>query len=202
MKKALIAGAASLAIAAMPVVGVFAVGNDGTITDTLELEIENTCAMTIADAERTADTAKIADGAWGVADAGENATFTGTVIAGQEYVDFATTNFQIVCNDNDGYKVTVATTGFEATGVDSATYPWGYNAGQLATGEDSSWTIKSTGNAQTLTANSGDKNVVATRGNALTTAGESFAVSYSAKVASDQPAGVYTATAAYTFAQL
>ena len=202
MKKAIIAGAASAVLAAMPVMGAFAVSNGETITDTLNLEIENTCAMTISSTGRTADTNVITGGSWGNADASGNAAFTGTVLAGQEYASFASTDFQIICNDNDGYSVTVATTGFEANGVTAATYPWNYNAGGLATGSVSSWTIASTGNGQTLTANSGDKNVVATRSNALTTAGETFTVTYSAKTASNQPAGVYTATAAYTFAQL
>lgn len=202
MKKAIIAGAASAVLAAMPVMGAFAVRNGETITDTLNLEITNTCALTIADTGRTADTSKIADGAWAAADSNGNATFSGTVVAGQSYESFATTNFKVVCNDNDGYKVTVATTGFTAEGVTSATYPWAYAAGGLTTGNVSSWTIASTGNGQTLNADQGDKNVVATRTNALSNAGETFAVTYSAKTADNQPAGEYTASAAYTFAQL
>lgn len=203
MKKSIIAaGAASAVLAAMPVLGVFAVAHGETITDTIDLEIENTCAMTISSTGRSADTSVIADGAWGSADTDGNATFTGTVVAGQTYASFASTDFQIICNDNDGYQVTVATTGFTASGVTEGTYPWAYNAGGLATGDVSSWTIASTGNGQTLTANSGDKNIVATRSNALTTSGETFAVTYSAKTKNNQPAGEYEATATYTFAQL
>lgn len=202
MKKAIIAGAASAVLAAMPVMGAFAVSNGETITDTLNLSITNTCALTIADSGRTADQTKIANGAWAAADSNGNATFSGTVVAGQSYESFATTNFKVVCNDNDGYKVTVATTGFTAEGVTSATYPWAYAAGGLTTGNVSSWTIASTGNGQTLNADNGDKNIVATRTNALSTAGETFAVTYSAKTADNQPAGAYQATAAYTFAQL
>ncbi|MBQ3445188.1 hypothetical protein IJH23_00065 [Candidatus Saccharibacteria bacterium] len=98
MKKMLIAtGVASLAVAAMPVVGVFAADVTGS-TDTLEIKVNPTCSFTTGNQGETT----------------ESQTFTDTVLNGKKAAfkvggnAKATHKFNVVCNDNDGWKVTAA----------------------------------------------------------------------------------------------
>lgn len=202
MKKLAIAGA-SVALAAMPVVSTFAVTNGQTITDTLDLTIENTCAMTVANGGRTAAASVIANGAWGDADATGNATFTGTVVNNHLYTEFASTAFTLFCNDKDGYQVTVSASDFEKEGITStADYKWPYTKGSTGTAATlsssaSQWTLSSDGEGADLA-----NDVIAKRTTSLPVGGTIATVKYSAFVDSGQPAETYEAKAVYTFAQL
>lgn len=97
MKKKLIAGAASVALAAMPVVGVFA-ADVTTSTDTLEIKVDPTCSFTTGNQGETQT----------------SQTFTDTVLNGKKAAFKVSGSaktvhkFNVVCNDNDGWKVTAA----------------------------------------------------------------------------------------------
>lgn len=95
MKKTLIAGAASLALAAMPVVGVFAAT---TQTDNISVTVNNNCALTAA---HTNGSSK---GTW------SSNTLSVTMDPGSVDYNIGKTTLTITCNYASGYKVTVATT--------------------------------------------------------------------------------------------
>lgn len=214
MKKAIIAGAASAVLAAMPVVGVFAVGaSDGNsvYTDTLILTIDNACTFA-----RGATTNGHADGfgSWGdgtgtpaptAGQAGHVDTLSATVINGTIYdgesgngAALGTSTFVVNCNNQAGYDVTVATTGFTANTAANSTgaYAWGYSAGgTIANADNSSWTIASSHAGAALGTNKVAKAEAPV-------SDDNFTVTYKAAVDATQPADTYTASAEYTFAQL
>ena len=214
MKKTLItAGAASLALAAMPVMGVFAtngsVDNNGTLTDTLVLTIGDNCKFsrgTVADAsskhtvkstEPAPDTT-ITNGGWTTDGTNtDKDVFTAAVMNGESYTGIATSNFKVVCNNLNGYQVTVAPTDFSTSNISGAA-TWSYSTtGTYAAGDVSSWYITSDGEGQAMTGNSPK---VATKSTA--TAGSDITVTYNVKVSSTQQAATYSADAVYTFAKL
>ena len=204
-KKMIAAGAASLALAAMPVVGVFAldgsVGNSGVLTDKLVLTIQDNCAfsrgtVTADDDPDVKHTSGISGGSW--ATDSENTdldVFTADVQNGRVYDGIATSNFKVVCNNLQGYQVTVNPSGFTTTQISGAE-SWNYNGGAYA-GTGSSWYITSSHAGASLT---GDNRVVATE--ASSTQGSDITVTYNVKVSPTQQAATYNATAAYTFAKL
>lgn len=110
MKKKLIAGAASVALAAMPVMGVFAAAGDVTSsTDTLEIKVDPTCSFTTGNQGETT----------------ASQTFTDTVLNGKKAAFKVSGNaksthkFNVVCNDNDGWKVTAAGQDLSGTGTNA-----------------------------------------------------------------------------------
>ena len=195
MKKALIAGAASVALAAMPIAGVFAADTTTVKEDTLTLSIAEVCTFTRNATAHGTGADNPTGGAWGAS----NNTYSASVAINTSYAALATSSFDIACNDPDGYQVTVGTTGFTATGVSGDDYAWAYAAGgSLSTDGQSMWTLDSGSAAGKNLAN----NIVLKR-TAMPAGGtDSFTVTYGAYVDNNQPAGTYTATASYTFAQL
>ena len=142
MKKTLIAGA-SLALAAMPVVGVFAATTQ-TITDQVQITVSPVCSMRTGGDAGSPTTAgaslsKTVSGGTLVGDTGE--TWSGTP-----------STFTVTCNDTGGWKITaqgVASAQSEATAqtvlkaanntsTDIAT-------GTATSGETSNWAFKVTG---------------------------------------------------------
>lgn len=102
MKKALIAGAASLAVAAMPVVGVFAADTDVTSkTDTINVTIGEICTLV----GETAHGAGTAEGA--TAWTADKLTVTATNI--KQYPNIGTSTFKVTCNNNNGFSLTAVT---------------------------------------------------------------------------------------------
>lgn len=212
-KKMIAAGAASLALAAMPVVGVFAangsVNNNGVLTDKLVLTIADNCAFsrgTVASAsnKHTVNTetdpipdVSVTGGGWSTDGSNTDMDiFTAAVLNGQSYTAMATSNFKVVCNNINGYQVTVNPSAFTTSDISNAA-TWNYNAGGYATGDVSSWYITSNGEGQDMT---GDNRTVATKSSA--TNGSDITVTYNVKVSTTQQAATYNATAAYTFAEL
>jgi hypothetical protein len=121
MKKKLIAaGAASLAVAAMPVVGVFAAAgtNPSVHTDLLNITIDNVCsfgytsgsAINVTGVAHTPTTEGVwtssADPETGV----KTDTLRVTMVNGTANGNIGTTTLGIYCNNHAGYKVTSAFT--------------------------------------------------------------------------------------------
>ena len=91
MKKALIAGAASVALAAMPVVGVFAADTDITeVTDTLTVTINPTCSFNAQQG--------------GTAPNATN-TYSKVMTANGFDASFGVTTLTVSCNNAKGYTV-------------------------------------------------------------------------------------------------
>ena len=221
MKKALIAGAASTVLAAMPVVGVFAftpVGANTPVTDKFLMTVAESCTLTRVTAAGTdanghtnktnstdSNIASSSAAAWTLgADEGINTdTFSATLTAGQTYTDIATSNYSVTCNDPDGFSVTVNASNFTKSGQ---RHTWNYVNGEtLGEGTASAWTLTSNHPGKNL---SGDSFIVAKRAASSVEndtpehSNDTFQIKYSMRVASDQDTGTYEATAAYTLNQL
>ena len=219
MKKLAIAGA-SVALAAMPVVGVFAAPTLSH-TDTLNLNIAKVCTFgTVTSGAANDDDATThglgannpTGGAW------TNDSYSANVAVGNTYAALATTTFTVRCNNADGYTVkakagSVQGTGENAKGVlasgtnyiysgdgntyNAATAGTSYWNFSLATTEASGVAIE-TGyeTASALPAN--DTTVVVTGTNGNVQAGQKFTATYGAGIDNHQPAGTYTGTVVYT----
>lgn len=187
MKKLAIAGA-SLALAAMPVLGVFA-DDVQNITDNITVTVNPTCSF---------------DNNSGAASAaGEN--YTATVLNGAEasFNAGGVHNFFVKCNDTEGYTVSAtpsALTGeLPVTGTkNSIPYTTTYNA----TGTAGMWTAtvasNDSHNPTVVTPVPAAGGVIVTDGK---TNGTAFAVTYKAYVGTETPADTYTGTMTYLLAE-
>ena len=205
MKKKLIAaGAASLAAAAMPVVGVFAAPSSIEFTDNLSVSVDAGCTL---ENGGTSDgvfvdrsfSKNIAVGNYGVLES-----------AGTEANDNAT--MTIKCNTTSGtVTVTYKVNGGESTalaGPASASIP----ASAVVTGPTSGWAIKSNATSASTDPFAGEGASAsvagyyvapsAATGTFLTSTasaqGTSFNPSYRVYVAQGQAVGTYTGTVTYT----
>lgn len=196
MKKALIAGAASVALAAMPVVGVFA-ADITTVTDTLQITVDAACSINSV----TATTGN------------DDTTYTATVENGGT----ATFNhdsqhvFNVVCNNNAGWSVT-ASAPQDLSGTSGNLHEISYQASALpASATEGAWTATVSGTGVPATAEGNGiadasghiktaGGVIATQ--SVATAGSSFTVSYAAYVGTETAADTYTGTIGYTLATL
>lgn len=203
MKKLAIAGA-SLALAAMPAVGVFAADTDDlVITDTLQITVDATCTF-------SATTGGASTGTF-------DTTYADTVLNGQ-IADFKVSGsaksdhiFGVVCNNDDGWQVTASTPlALGASGVDTkhnivytaAALPAAnsetegkWNAIVSGTPVDAAYAVE---NQTGITAASGVKYISTAGGiiakEADSTDGSTFTVTYGAYVGTETPTGTYTAT--------
>lgn len=186
MKKTLIAGAASLAVAAMPVAGVFAAGM--TQTDNLEVVITKNCAI---------DTVSHADGAatW------EDGTLSKAIVAGNYEASFGSTEFTIICNNKDGWKVTAVADANLTTGSDNL--PLLFSA--ISNASESGYTV-TTSTSDATVSNTGimasASQIVAQSSTPTVSAGAKFTSSYAVAVADGQAAGTYEGSVTYTLAEL
>ena len=193
MKKTLIAGAASAVLAAMPVMGVFAV-ETGTVTDTVKLTVNKTCKM-----EAAATSAEYNLGAQ----------------AGGAYAAVSGSPMTITCNAASGWNLKATPSALTSSTTDQ-TIPFG------AYGTTTSvWSAiveldgNNTANAEvvngfddwTATATDGATQTIVTQNlsdtsGALPAAGLIIRPSYKAYVAADQAQGLYSGTILYTFTDL
>ena len=188
MKKALIAGAASLAMAAMPVVGVFAVDQ----TDTLRVTIDSSCSMSNIAHDNGDNTV----GTW------SGDTLSGTLNAGAYDANFGSTSMTVICNNSAGWEVTATTSDLVNAKSDKISPLASLAAG--TTGYN--WTVSQADGAG-LTIPTGAQGAAAegsvakynkpTDGN-----GKTFTVTYGISLAADVAAGTYSGTVAYTLNQL
>ena len=193
MKKSIIAaGAASVALAAMPVVGVFA-AQQATVTDTVNLTVSKTCMME----------ANAATGSYNLS--------TSTVA--HEYAAVTGTPMTITCNAQSGWNITASASALTADGTDQ-TIPFG----AYSTTGESVWSVSlaksgnDTNNA-TIAAGFDDYSATAAADTVVVSAnGETGAKkavsglvitpSYKAYGAAHQAAGTYSGTIVYTFNDL
>jgi hypothetical protein len=204
MKKALIAGAASVALAAMPVVGAFAAdpATSSTFTDTINVTVKGGCTLENSQQSEAGDYSK------------SNRTFTKEIAAGTlgylnaDAQGVAAEDAGVVhvsCNTQDSNKawtvslVVNGLTGNQATPVTIA-------GGDDISGPTSAWAIKS--NAKiTEGTNTFESNDFADYAPAVTNATflsiksdktAEFNPSYRVYIAPDQEPGTYTGTAVYS----
>ena len=176
MKKIIIAGTASMVLAAAPFVGAFATQAEdpAEITDTLTVNVNGACNF-----QRT-------DG---------NGTYTQTMAANALNDSFGTSTFTSTCNNGAGYTVTadfedLAHSTGDGTAIEYST--------TTPTAGSGTWTAyKSTATAGNIT-----NNGTAIETNAADPAGgTSFTVVYKVATHAIQTQGSYTGTATYTLAQ-
>lgn len=205
MKKLAIAGA-SVALAALPIMGVFA--DDTSVVDTIQITVSDTC--TIVEASTT-------DGL-----DNKDTTYAATLSNGQE-TSFASVHsgnhlFTVNCNDKDGWSFSATPTdltGYVAannstTNGDSIAFiaSSGYTAAvNNHEGTDGVWTatISATGLpsgvtiAQPSTAGSSNTIITATGAQA---GGVEITADYQAYVGTETAAGFYEGTITYALAAL
>lgn len=225
MKKSIIAaGAASVALAAMPIVGAFAAFSGGDFTDIIQTTVDDSCTFgrgTQA-AHATSDYHGTTTGAWNVNkdETGTDTPGTDTLSpaitvtphaaeAGATETTLGSSNFYVVCNDTDGYQVSVTTSALtNGTQTQASQHPWAYTYnGDPTSAAASYWRIVP-GDAQkpavdpSATTNYSDiaNNIISTKASAED--GHDFTVTYKAFAITGQDSGTYKATAVYTAAQL
>lgn len=222
MKKSIIAaGAASVALAAMPLAGVFADFSGGPFKDIIQTTVGETC--TFARGTQEAHTATVANyhaegQSWTL---GQDTTTTPDptveantdtlapvtvtpAAAGAAETPLGNSKFYVICNDQQGYVVTVNATDLTTT---SQVHSWNYaNDRSSSTGATASyWRITpSDGDIATdpTPTNFSDiaNNIISKRTSAED--GHDFSVAYSAFALTGQDSGTYKASATYTAAQL
>lgn len=205
MKKTLMAGAASVALAAMPVVGVFATQATQTVTDTLEVTISSACSFKRYGAEATGQTAEVAPNWDGPtteptkdndADLAQGAAFhkyTATLIPGQD-VTLGTSSFIAYCNDAGGYVVSVSTPALTNASNDTINYSGSALSGDSAEG----WTLKKDGSIFDNTV-SNALFIDGSSGPSAATTTVTATATYDVYTATTTKAGTYTGNVQYTF---
>lgn len=192
MKKTLILGAVSAALAALPVVACFA-----EVVDIVSVTVNPSCTIarlaygsdgTGEEGSHKNGTGTIA-GTWGSA----NSTLTVTMSNGTTTptnAPLGTSRFNVTCNDPDGYRVSVTTTDLTVDGTD-LTIP----ASTTYSATTSGWGVIYNG---AIYASTEGTTLVNAAG--VTTGGTAYEVGYGVGISSNQAAGTYTGTATYTVA--
>lgn len=208
MKKALIAGAASIALAAMPVVGVFAddpisVGHNGSLTDNFEVTIERSCSMSRkSGAEHTAGTgADSASKAWNTPYALSDTLSLGAVTAGAIY-SLGSSTFTVICNGTSGYQVNAVATNFAGPSSEDNINATDSAISAVPTGS-SVWTaVSSVDNTFVTSTDNENPDVVASSDDPTDNDGEDFTMTYTLGLKDGQASGSYTGSVAYTLVDL
>ncbi|MBR3324193.1 hypothetical protein IKG24_01475 [Candidatus Saccharibacteria bacterium] len=213
MKKTLTIGAASIALAAMPIVGVFAAQQTVTVTDTLQATITSACVFERYGESGAASQTDVTTGpAWngpttaGTADNDDTANpavppyhkYSATLKPGAD-VELGTSHFSGYCNDENGFEVTVDTPALSNGATTPSTLPFLSTAPAAATSEGYTITKGNGGTPAQFTNQTGD--TVFMSSNAPTD--ESTAVTetatYNVYTISTTKAGTYTGNVTYTF---
>lgn len=189
MKKSLIAASASaVALAAMPIVGVFA-AEVPSVKDTVKLTINEACRMEADSATKTVDLGSAAGGAYGEQ--------PGSVMT-------------ITCNKQTGWQITATATALTNAGT-SQDIPFGAYA---ESANASIWSAKlalggnNTGNAtiaagwNDYTATTASDTVVTSFVTDTAVSGLTVTPTYKAYTKASQPAGTYQGDITYTFVDL
>ena len=198
MKKSLIVGSASLALAAMPVVGVFATAQTETITDTLEVKVQTACEFVRYGVKgATEQTGVAVDPSWDGEDTAPGDQVTGkysvTIIPGAD-PELGTSHFTAFCNATNGYTVTVATPALVSTSSSSDTIPFSGTTVDATSGQG--WTLTKNGTTQiTATGATFMSNGSAT----YESSPDEATATYKVYTNSTVKAGVYTGDVVYTF---
>ncbi len=194
MKKSIIAAsAASVALAAMPVVGVFAADGTLTQTDTVVVTIDSACSLATSNTSGADYTATIANGAFNTAITGSTFTITCNDTAGWDLnaIGAGTANGDITKMDastnTDSDDIATGTT------LDGSVSNWAFKVAKGGT--DSSNVTLTTGYDAFSAIPSASTKIAtgtSTAGNATITA------TYGVGVSSTQSAGTYTGKVQYT----
>ncbi|MBR3323915.1 hypothetical protein IKG24_00020 [Candidatus Saccharibacteria bacterium] len=181
MKKSLIAaGAASVALAAMPIVGAFA-ADFGSVSDTVNVTISDGCTVTNSTTNRTVSVPSMTAGS-------AAQTADGAAIS-------------IVCNAT-GWTVSAAgaTEGTNKNSLYSGTYE--IPTGNTFSGSNSAWGLKVTASGATVATGYNDyTNVPGAAGATVATGSAtsgSVTPSYKVFAAANQEAGAYSGKVVYT----
>ena len=173
MKKSIVAGAASLVLAAMPVVGVFA-ANPAAVVDTLTVTVNESCTFEHA--------------------TGNSGSFTKSMAAGALDDNFGSSEFTVACNNGKGYTIGAVFTSLTDSGHPSVS-AIAYSA-TTPTAGSGTWTA--TVNSSNIAATGGSIADTSTQDPA---AGSTYTVNYTVSTHNDQAQGTYTGTATYTLTQ-
>ncbi len=171
MKKSIVAGAASLVLAAMPVVGVFA-DNPPAVVDTLTVTVNESCNFT-----RTTG----------------NGSYTKALTAGALDAEFASSTFTSACNNGKGYDINAVFTSLSHQG--NAGEAIAYSA-TTPTANSGTWTAAVSGS--NIAATDG---VLGSQNTQDPSGGRTYTVDYKVSLHSDQAQGTYEGTATYTLVQ-
>ena len=194
MKKALIAGAASTVLAAMPIVGAFAA--DGTLsrTDTVKVTVDSACSL---------------------ATSNTSGDYTATIENGASNTNIAGSTFTVTCNNTGGWQLNAIGAGTvtgDVTKMDASTDK---DADDIATGTTldgsvSNWAFKIAkggDDAANVTITAGYDNFSAVPSastkiaHGTSTAGKStITATYGVGISATQSAGTYTGKVTYTLA--
>lgn len=171
MKKSIVAGAASLVLAAMPVVGVFA-ADPAALTDTLTVTVNESCTFT-----RTTG----------------NGQYTQSMTAGALKTDFGSSTFTSACNNGKGYDINAEFTSLSHKG--NAGEAIAYSA-TTPTASSGTWTASvSSSNIAATGGKLGEQSTQDPAG------GRTYTVNYTVSLHDDQAQGTYEGTATYTLVQ-
>ena len=185
MKKVLIAGAASVALAAMPVLGVFAV-DDQDVTDTIQVTVSPSCTFSQGGGDATYSVT------------GTNASGAVNPVNNSSNVH----TFTVFCNNNAGYKVSATATALNQTPSISANFA--YVATLPSSGTTGAWHATIASEATGVTAAQlpagGAATDIITKATASGANGEEFTATYTAYIGTETPSGTYSGTIAYTLA--
>lgn len=194
MKKSIIAaGAASVALAAMPIVGVFA-DSTGYVVDNITATITDGCTISRASVPTGGEVANFARGV------------AFSVVAGTSVTDQASPTVTLTCSAS-GWNVTA-----KGTGANGATLLYkdttdSIQAGTETSGDTSKWAYKVDGvidPADTATAIVGNYAAITASDVAVITAAQAtantatFTPSYQVFAQADQAAGAYVGQVTYT----
>ena len=171
MKKSIVAGAASLVLAAMPVVGVFA-ADPAAVEDTLTVNVNESCNF-----QRTTG----------------NGNYTQTMSAGALNSSFGSSTFTAACNNGLGYDINAVFTSLSHTGNKGEAITYSVTTPTAGSG---TWTA--TVGSQNI-AETGGK--LASRATQDPAGGSTYTVNYTVSTHDDQAQGTYTGTATYTLVQ-
>ena len=182
MKKLAIAGA-SLALAAMPVLGVFA---ETTVKDTITVTVSSSCEL--ADITPAGTSASNANNYYGTGNPGQLVT----PVAGTKASPGTgtATSVRIACNDADGYTISASFTSLTGPGTAIT-----YSSSPEASAGSGTWTAYASKNSGTATAIAAATGL--TGSSSMT---DTYAFSYKVGLGNDQAAGDYTGDATYTLA--
>ena len=198
MKKTLIAGMASLALAVVPVASVFA--DASTYTDTVQVTVSDGCTSASSFTRAAYSSGGVTnntshkngtDGTWSTT--ANTDTLSATRSNGTVTYALGSSQFKVICNNAGGYKVTVATT--------SLTGPTGTTAipnNSTFSASVSGWAPMSAASSSATKYTNGST----VKTESTTTAGTTFEVFYGVGISATQAAGTYTGTATYSLTKL
>ena len=172
MKKSIVAGAASLVLAAMPVVGVFAT-DPAAVVDTLTVTVNESCNFEH--------------------DTGNNGSFTHAMAANALNANFGSSTFKAACNNGKGYDINAEFQSLAHTGNAGEAIAYSATTPTAGTG---TWTA--TVNSSNIAATGGK---VASTSSQDPAGGSTYTVNYTVSTHDDQAQGTYTGTATYTLVQ-